>query len=65
MTNADKFFRNATDEQIARFMAASQAEVLEKAGRAVGYPGILVKSADIAESERSWSDWLKQEASDD
>ena len=63
MTNADKFFRNATDGQIARFMAASQAEVLEKAGRAVGYPGTLVKPADIAESEKSWLEWLKKEVS--
>lgn len=60
MTNADKI-RTMTDEELARFTTSIQADVLEKAGKALGYPGTLVKDSDIADSEVRWLDWLKQE----
>lgn len=63
MTNADKI-RAMTDEELARFMTSIQADVLEKAGKAVGYPGTLVKDSDIVDSEVRWLDLLKQEVTD-
>lgn len=63
MTNADRI-RAMTDEELARFMTSIQADVLEKAGKAVGYPGTLVKDSDIADSEVKWLDWLRQEVSE-
>jgi hypothetical protein len=63
MTFADKI-RTMTDKELARFMTSIQADVLEKAGKAVGYQGTLVKDSDIADSETKWLDFLKQEVSD-
>lgn len=63
MTNADKI-RAMTDWELARFMTSIQADVLEKAGKAVGYPGTLVKDSDIVDSEVRWLDLLKQEVTD-
>lgn len=61
MTNGDKFFRNATDEQIARFLTAVQSEILEKVSKAIGYPGTPVKYSDITATQSAWLDWVKQE----
>lgn len=64
MTNAGKI-RTMTDEELAKFTTSIQADVLEKAGKALGYPGTLVKDSDIADSEVRWLDWLKQETNND
>lgn len=54
-TNADKFFRNATDEQIARFLAASQAEFLEVFARSwdIRKPIITPKIIQVDELEET------------
>ena len=63
MTNADAI-RAMTDEELARFMTSIQADALEKAGKAIGYPGTRVKDSVIADSEVKWLDLLKQEVSE-
>lgn len=60
MTYGDRI-RAMTDEELARFMTSVQVDVFEKAGKAVGYPGKLVKDSDIADSEAEWLDLLKRE----
>ena len=46
MTNADKYFRNATDEEVAKWIAGIESFALACGG---GWPW------------QSWLDWLKQE----
>lgn len=60
MTNSQKI-RAMTDEELARFMTSIQADAVEKAGKAIGYPGTRVKDSVIADSEAKWLDLLKQE----
>ena len=64
-TNADKFFRNATDEQIARFLVASQAEILEVFCKKLGYPEAVAATSTADTAASAWLDWLGKEASDD
>lgn len=59
LTNADRI-RSMTDEELARLMTSAQADILKKAGKAIGYPGTLVKDSDIADSEVRWLGWLRQ-----
>lgn len=60
-TNADKYFRNATDEELASFIAKAQADILRTVGRALNYPGDLVRDCDLEDAADDWLDWLKQE----
>ena len=55
MTNADKYFRNATDEQIAKFFEHGDEAGChyQKGGCPVGIS-----------CRKCWLDWLKQEAED-
>lgn len=64
MTNADKYFRNATDEEIAQFVAKAQADILRTVGRALEYPGDLVRDCDLEDAADDWLYWLKQEVQD-
>lgn len=64
-TNADKFFRNATDEQIARFLADSQAEILEVFCKKLGYPEAVAETSAADTVANAWIDWLGKEASND
>lgn len=53
-TNADKYFRNATDEEIAKFFEHGEAGChYQKGGCPVG-----ISCRDC------WLDWLKQEVQD-
>ncbi len=63
-TNADKYFRNATDEEIARFLAKAQADILRTVGRVLKYPGDLVRDCDLEDAADDWLYWLKQEVND-
>lgn len=62
MTNADKCIRNATDEELARFIAKAQADILRTVGRALKYQGDLVRDCDLEDAADDWLIWLKQEA---
>ena len=64
-TNADKYFRHATDEELARFLAKAQADILRTVGRALKYPGDLVRDCDLEDAADDWLYWLKQEVESD
>lgn|GEM_PF-2092960 len=65
MTNADKYIRNATDEELARFIAKAQADILRTVGRALKYQGDLVRDCDLEDAADDWLIWLKQEVKND
>jgi len=57
-TNADKYFRNATDEELAEFIANStscETCVVRKGGS---------DDCQNTNCSTAWLDWLKQEVSD-
>lgn len=63
MTNADKYFRNATDEEIAELMTKTESEFN-------CFPGAT--NADCEKAgfwwngcKKCWLDWLKQEVESD
>lgn len=60
MTNADKI-RQMSDEELARFVAKAQADILRTVGMALKYPGDLVRDCDLEDATDDWLDWLKQE----
>ena len=60
-TNADKI-RQMSDEELARFVATAQADILKTVGRALKYPGDLVRDCDLEDAADDWLDWLKQGA---
>lgn len=63
-TNADKI-RQMSDEELARFVAKARADILRIVGRALKYPGDLVRDCDLEDAADDWLEWLKQEVSDD
>lgn len=63
MTNADKYFRNATDEEIAELMTKTGSEFN-------CFPGATTADCEKAGSwwggcKKCWLDWLKQEVERD
>lgn len=64
-TNADKYFRNATDKEIAQFIAKAQADILRTVGRALKYPGDLARDCGLEDAADHWLYWLKQEVESD
>lgn len=56
MTNADKYFRKATDEKIALFIHNTEAVAFDLSQANIGKKALSVEE---------WLDWLKQEAKDD
>ena len=62
-TNADKYFRNATDEEIAELMTKTGSEFN-------CFPGATTADCEKAGSwwngcKKCWLDWLKQEVESD
>ena len=63
-TNADKI-RQMSDEELARFVAKAQADILRTVGRALKYPGDIVRDCDLEDAADDWLNWLKQEMESD
>jgi hypothetical protein len=63
-TNADKI-RQMTDEELAQFIAKAQADILRTVGRALKYPGDLVRDCDLEDAADDWLEYLKQEEPDE
>lgn len=60
MTNADKYFRNATDEKLAKWLCSRHHNCPP------GYTSVFTPNCvEIYGCYDCWLDWLKQEVADE
>ena len=62
MTNGDRFFRFATDEEIAEIVTMAQEKVMRGIIKAFGMQDCkIIEPGVIEKVKKEWIDWLKQE----